>query len=136
MIQQHGFKGLYRGLNITLLEIIPYAALQFGLYDTFTAAWSKTRRAQLSSKVMLVAVHLAQCVQGNAEVTSGIDSNGISQGRDLHARDGHSSFERFICGLCAGTLAKLTTHPLDVAKKRFQIAGLPRDARSDMLVIV
>ena len=51
VVQQHGFKGLYRGLNITLLEIIPYAALQFGLYDTFTAAWSKARRRRLTAKV-------------------------------------------------------------------------------------
>lgn len=53
----------------------------------------------------------------------------VFQGKDLQDSDGHSSFERFMCGLCAGTLAKLTTHPLDVAKKRFQVAGLPRDAR-------
>ena len=51
VVQQHGVRGLYRGLNITLLEIIPYAALQFGLYDTFTAAWSKARRSQISAKV-------------------------------------------------------------------------------------
>lgn len=51
VVQQHGIKGLYRGLNITLLEIIPYAALQFGLYDTFTAAWSRTRRRRLTAKV-------------------------------------------------------------------------------------
>ena len=51
------------------------------------------------------------------------------QGRELQDTDGHSSFERFMCGLCAGTLAKLTTHPLDVAKKRFQVAGLARDTR-------
>lgn len=100
VVQQHGVKGLYRGLNITLLEIIPYAALQFGLYDTFTAAWSRTKRARITAK-----------------------------GGDLQDSDGHSSFERFVCGLCAGTVAKLTTHPLDVAKKRFQVAGLPRDAR-------
>ena len=52
VVRQHGVKGLYRGLNITLLEIIPYAALQFGLYDTFTAAWSKARRRRLTAKVL------------------------------------------------------------------------------------
>ena len=57
VVQQHGFRGLYRGLNITLLEIIPYAALQFGLYDTFTAAWSKAHRRRLSAKV-ISTVHL------------------------------------------------------------------------------
>ena len=53
----------------------------------------------------------------------------IAQGVDLQDKHGHSGFERFMCGLLAGTLAKLTTHPLDVAKKRFQIAGLQRDPR-------
>ena len=32
-----------------------------------------------------------------------------------------ASVARFMCGLTAGTLAKLATHPLDVAKKRFQV---------------
>ncbi|KAL8168143.1 hypothetical protein V2J09_009642 [Rumex salicifolius] len=30
-----GLKGLYAGLSPTLIEIIPYAGLQFGTYDTF-----------------------------------------------------------------------------------------------------
>lgn len=34
--------------------------------------------------------------------------------------------QNFTCGLAAGLVAKLTTHPLDVAKKRFQVAGLQR----------
>lgn len=33
-----------------------------------------------------------------------------------------ASFARFACGLLAGTLAKLATHPLDVAKKRYQVS--------------
>lgn len=35
IIQKRGFKGLYAGLSPTLVEIIPYAGLQFGSYDTF-----------------------------------------------------------------------------------------------------
>ena len=37
-MSQHGVKGFYSGLSVTLLEIMPYAALQFGLYDLFTTA--------------------------------------------------------------------------------------------------
>ena len=33
-----------------------------------------------------------------------------------------ASFARFVCGLLAGTVAKLATHPLDVAKKRYQVS--------------
>lgn len=32
-----------------------------------------------------------------------------------------ASAARFVCGLVAGMVAKLATHPLDVAKKRFQV---------------
>ena len=34
-----------------------------------------------------------------------------------------SGFQSFMCGLAAGTLAKLGSHPLDVAKKRYQVRG-------------
>jgi len=35
-------------------------------------------------------------------------------------------WQHFTCGFLAGTLAKLASHPLDVAKKRYQVAGLSR----------
>ena len=36
-------------------------------------------------------------------------------------RQGCERMDRFLCGLAAGMAAKLGTHPLDVAKKRFQV---------------
>ena len=39
IIRERGPMGLYRGLGVTLVEIIPYAALQFGIYDMLTSAW-------------------------------------------------------------------------------------------------
>lgn len=35
ILRTRGFRGLYAGLSPTLVEIIPYAGLQFGTYDTF-----------------------------------------------------------------------------------------------------
>lgn len=35
IVRTRGFQGLYAGLTPTLVEIIPYAGLQFGTYDTF-----------------------------------------------------------------------------------------------------
>jgi solute carrier family 25 thiamine pyrophosphate transporter 19 len=35
IMKTRGFRGLYAGLTPTLVEIIPYAGLQFGSYDTF-----------------------------------------------------------------------------------------------------
>lgn len=45
IMKDKGFRGLYRGVHVTLLEIIPYAALQFGLYDAFTSAYTKARHS-------------------------------------------------------------------------------------------
>ena len=46
IVGQHGVRGLYRGLGVTVLEIMPYAALQFGLYDVFSRAYSSARVRQ------------------------------------------------------------------------------------------
>ncbi|KAB1214016.1 Mitochondrial thiamine pyrophosphate carrier [Morella rubra] len=99
MVRTHGFRGLYAGLSPTLVEIVPYAGLQFGTYDTFkrwTMAWNWNRSS-------------------NSSLTS--------------TEDGLSSFQLSLCGLAAGTCAKLVCHPLDVVKKRFQIEGLQRHPR-------
>lgn len=99
IVKNRGFRGLYAGLSPTLVEIIPYAGLQFGTYDTFkrwTMAWNRYR-----------------------------SSNMNSHGRE----DGLSSFQLFICGIASGTCAKLVCHPLDVVKKRFQVEGLQRHPR-------
>lgn len=98
IIKDNGVKGLYRGMGITVLEIMPYAALQFGLYDVFNTMADKARRKR----------------------------RGAAQ---REQRLPPSALQSFTCGLAAGTLAKLGTHPLDVVKKRFQVAGLRRSAR-------
>lgn len=95
IVRQHGVGGLYRGMGITVLEIMPYAALQFGLYDVFN--------------------NMADGMRG-------------IRGKEKEG-DKLSSFQSFLCGLAAGTLAKIGTHPLDLVKKRFQVAGLQRSAR-------
>ncbi|KAH8495109.1 hypothetical protein Peur_056132 [Populus x canadensis] len=96
IVRTRGFRGLYAGLSPTLVEIVPYAGLQFGTYDTFkrwTMAWNHHKSSSTSS---------------------------------ISTDDNLSSFQLFICGLAAGTCAKLVCHPLDVVKKRFQIEGLQR----------
>ena len=51
IVAAHGVAGLYRGLSITLLEIVPYAALQFGVYDALTAAVVARRRRAAAARV-------------------------------------------------------------------------------------
>ncbi|XP_015899936.1 mitochondrial thiamine diphosphate carrier 2 [Ziziphus jujuba] len=99
IVRTRGIRGLYAGLSPTLVEIVPYAGLQFGTYDTFKR-WTKALNRLRFSK-------------------SG------STGSD----DSLTSFQIFLCGLGAGISAKLVCHPLDVVKKRFQIEGLQRHPR-------
>lgn len=43
ILETRGIQGLYAGLTPTLIEIVPYAGLHFGTYDTFkrwTMAWN------------------------------------------------------------------------------------------------
>jgi hypothetical protein len=55
IVEQRGVRGLYCGLNVTLLEIVPYAALQFGCYDALTAAYSASR-SKLAPKVAFLEI--------------------------------------------------------------------------------
>nr|ABK25070.1 unknown [Picea sitchensis] len=93
-----GIRGLYAGLSPTLVEIVPYAGLQFGSYDTFKR-WIKTWN------------------QANPRQTGSESEESLS------------SVQLFLCGLAAGTVAKIACHPLDVVKKRFQVEGLQRHPR-------
>ena len=72
-------KGLFAGVSVTLAEIVPASAVQFGSYATL--------------KTQLPA---------------------LFEGND------------FACGFAAGSIARLVVHPLDVVKKRFQVAGFSR----------
>ncbi|KAL6188606.1 hypothetical protein ACLB2K_039998 [Fragaria x ananassa] len=99
IVKTRGFRGLYAGLSPTLVEIVPYAGLQFGTYDTFKRWTMMLNQFRSSSE-------------------------------DLYGTENSlTSFQLFLCGLAAGTCAKLVCHPLDVVKKRFQIEGLQRHPR-------
>ncbi|MEW5301922.1 MAG: hypothetical protein WDW36_004746 [Sanguina aurantia] len=99
IIQARGVSGLYSGLGVTLVEIIPYAAIQFGMYDALNLAWTANRHNMPWQRHPVGGEQAAP----------------------------HSTrLQNFTCGLVAGVVSKLLTHPLDVAKKRYQIAGLPR----------
>lgn len=99
IVASRGVTGLYSGLGVTLVEIVPYAALQFGLYDALTRA---------------------AAARGEKKGGKGRPPSAATPQPAVDAAT------RFVCGLAAGAAAKLATHPLDVAKKRYQVAGLAR----------
>lgn len=102
ILQREGVRGLFKGITPTMVEIIPYAAIQFGLYDSFNAAFNQARKRV---------------------------GNPLDKERGTADTRGAAFLQQFTCGFFSGLFSKLATHPLDVIKKRFQVAGLPRDLR-------
>ena len=103
VVRDRGIGGLYAGVGVTLVEIIPASAIQFGTYAVLHAAALK-----------------AESKRHNGD--GGVDDGGGGE-RKL------SSTSNAACGFGAGCVARLIIHPLDVVKKRFQVAGLARSLR-------
>lgn len=117
IVRRRGLPGLYAGLGPTLVGIVPYAAIQFGVYDLLK------RRA--------AAARAGGSVMGSGVRGAAGAGVGLGAGSEMGAGAGVgmeqlSPLSKFACGLCAGVVAKLATHPLEVVKKRFQVAGLAR----------
>lgn len=118
VLARSGPRGLFAGLGTTLVEIVPYAALQFGLYDGLTRAADRRAGERGGGG--------GGAGRRRPEKKSPPSRNGgEAEGQVVATADAAT---RFLCGLAAGTAAKLATHPLDVAKKRYQVAGLARSS--------
>ena len=101
IVRDRGVAGLYAGCGVTLIEIIPASAIQFGAYAALR--------------------NLA--TRGGAHGDGEIESRGGGGERRIDPATNAA------CGFGAGTVARLIIHPLDVVKKRFQVAGLARSLR-------
>ncbi|KAI3929843.1 hypothetical protein MKW98_003997 [Papaver atlanticum] len=80
IVRSRGFRGIYAGLTPTLVEIIPYAGLQFGTYETFKR-WTLRLNGLRSS----------------------------NQGSKLTS-ESLFSFQLFVRGFASGTCAKAVYH--------------------------
>ena len=101
IVRDRGVAGLYAGCGVTLIEIVPASAIQFGAYAALR--------------------NLA--TRGGAYGDGEIESRGGGGERRIDPATNAA------CGFGAGTVARLIIHPLDVVKKRFQVAGLARSLR-------
>ncbi|CAI5529243.1 unnamed protein product [Closterium sp. Naga37s-1] len=144
IVRERGVRGLFAGLPPTMVEIIPYAGLQFGLYDAFKRQlahynWSRSK-ARHDRPVSLAHSHLPSTAPSTAPLSPPPSPSpaaalpAVASAVERAARPalsaGHlSAWQQFMCGLAAGTLAKVACHPLDVVKKRFQVEGLRRHPR-------
>jgi solute carrier family 25 thiamine pyrophosphate transporter 19 len=99
ILKNRGPAGLYAGVGVTLLEIAPASAIQFGVYAL-----------------------LRDVVCSDSASSSRTDDQSSR-------RESISPLLNAACGFGAGSVARVIIHPLDVVKKRFQVAGLARSLR-------
>ncbi|CAI5476296.1 unnamed protein product [Closterium sp. Yama58-4] len=142
IVRERGVRGLFAGLPPTMVEIIPYAGLQFGLYDAFKRQlahynWSRSN-ARHDRPVSLAHSHLPSTAPSTTTLSQSpspatappaVASAVERPARPALSAGQLSAWQQFMCGLAAGTLAKVACHPLDVVKKRFQVEGLRRHPR-------
>ncbi|XP_057992056.1 mitochondrial thiamine diphosphate carrier 2 isoform X2 [Hevea brasiliensis] len=144
IFREEGLPGFWRGNVPALLMVMPYTAIQFTVLHklkTFAAGSSKSENhIHLSPYLSYVSGALAGCAATVGSypfdlLRTILASQGEPKAWNRHRfsntsltniDDSLSSFQLFVCGLAAGTCAKLVCHPLDVVKKRFQIRGLQR----------
>ena len=98
-------KGLYRGLLPTLVGMIPYAGLAFFCFDLFKATCI-TRLPHLTCY---------PASEGHAHLSAVRDS-GDGQKYVLTVP------AKLVCGGMSGAVAQTVAYPLDVARRRMQLA--------------
>ena len=101
IVRDRGVAGLYAGCGVTLIEIVPASAIQFGAYAALR----------------------------NLATRGGVYGDGEIESRGGGGERRIDPATNAACGFGAGTVARLIIHPLDVVKKRFQVAGLARSLR-------
>eukprot|EP00854_Cymbomonas_tetramitiformis_P008091 gene8091-9614_t len=123
--QSRGVAGLYAGVTPTLMEIIPHSAVQFAMEkDSNSNSINRTEGKTIELRLSITV----QCLP---IVDRDIRLMHIASHRTIFKEDEAvyevTPAEKFVCGLISGAIAKSLIHPLDVVKKRMQIAGLKRN---------
>lgn len=126
IINKNGLRGLYAGLGATLIEVAPFSAVEFGVYS----ACRKTSITLPSLyHVRKKSLNFLPCVAD----ASHKQNVSLSQSHSDSELDMESlwtfNLDSTTSGMIAGTLARVSIHPFDVVKKRFQVAGLIRNSR-------
>ena len=130
IVNARGVRGLYAGVGVTLAEIIPASAIQFGSYAALKAIADRAEGGWGGVAVSSRGAIARRRSPGKTRNEDAADDHHDHSGSSDHDHHGSSSaWSASACGFGAGCVARLVIHPLDVVKKRFQVAGLARDLR-------
>ncbi|KMZ60608.1 Mitochondrial carrier protein-like [Zostera marina] len=96
IVNVRGIRGLYYGLSPTIVEIIPYAGLQFGTYDTFkrwTMAWNRNRfedESISSFQLFLCGLAAGTCAKAVCHPLDVVKKRFQVEGLERHIKYGES----------------------------------------------
>lgn len=76
--------GLYRGYGITLMREIPFAAIQFPLYERFKVEWSKLQGKQVSALQAAACGSVSGAIAGAATTPLDVVKTRLMLGTDQH----------------------------------------------------
>jgi len=116
--RSEGIRGLYRGLDATLLTCVPNLAVSYATYGAL-------------KQVLLDKGILCDNNTGSNRPSSG-------GGNDQSDRNHMGVWGTLTCGSISGVAASLVTHPLDVLRRRLQLRGalvVQSNALSDSIAL-
>lgn len=95
IVRVEGYRGLFRGLLPTLMQIAPFTGIQFTVYNLTNNLWDRYE-----------------------ERHQNLFQNQSNKMKNI------MYFEKtFLCGAMSGLAAKFMVYPLDLIKKRLQVEG-------------
>lgn len=118
VLRREGMKGMYRGWVPSLIQITPYASLQFGFYHLTSRVYDQ----------IVLQLHHMDEKPHFSEYPSMAQS--FICGNNVVRVTCTLDFIHFQAGGASGLIAKTIIYPLDVIKKRLQVQGF-REARRD-----
>lgn len=101
MVKSHGYRSLWRGLNLTLWRDVPFSGMYWWGYETVRGKLTEARERGRGRSY-----------------EGGIDARRRSQSQENH-RD--TFVDSFVAGSISGAMACLATMPFDVGKTRTQV---------------
>lgn len=127
--RREGPSGLYRGLGATLAQVGPSLAINYTAYETFRAAWVKSAAAKARAEA--AGAGGARGVDANAPGASYVSED--ADGPDDAVPHAPGPIASLVCGSMAGLVSSTATFPLDLVRRRIQVA--PKGSASYLGVV-
>lgn len=103
--RREGPAGLYRGLGATLAQVGPSLAINYTAYETFRAAWVSQAAKRRSSGAG----------DGSGDADDAAEA-------EAEAPRSPGPVASLVCGSLAGLVSSTSTFPLDLVRRRIQVA--------------